>query len=59
MNTMELEGIRSFLKQLPAMKDQGLNGVGVVTSFIRHQMQPLQKRVHYDFEYLGSSPSDN
>ena len=33
------------------MKDQGLNGVGVVTSFIRHRVQPLQERVHYGFEY--------
>ena len=41
VNTTELEGIRPFLKQLSAMKDQGLNGVGVVTSFIRRQVQPL------------------
>jgi hypothetical protein len=27
MNTMELEGIHPFLKQLSAMKDQGLNGL--------------------------------
>ena len=36
MNVTELEGICPFLKQLSTMKDQGLNGVGVVTSFIRH-----------------------
>jgi hypothetical protein len=35
MNATELEGIRPFLKQLSAMKDQGLNGVGVVASFIK------------------------
>ena len=38
MNMTELEGICLFLKQLSAMKDQGLNGVGVVTSFIRHRV---------------------
>ena len=52
MNAMELEGICPFLKQLSAMKDQGLNGVGVVTSFIRRRVQPLQERVHYGFEYI-------
>jgi len=36
MNTTELERICPFLKQLLAMKNQGLNGVGVVASFIRH-----------------------
>ena len=51
MSVMEREGICSFLKQLSAMKDQGLNKVGVVASFIRHQVQPLEERVHYGFEY--------
>jgi len=41
MSSTVLEGIRSFLKQLSAMKDQGLNGVGVVASFIGRQVQPL------------------
>ena len=57
MNMTELEGIHPFLKQLSAMKDQGLNGVGVVTSFIRRRVQPLQERVHYGFEYTG--PEDH
>ena len=52
MNTTKLEGIRLFLKQLSTMKDQGINGVGVVTSFIRLRVQPLQERVHYGFEYI-------
>ena len=50
---MELEGICPFLKQIRAMKDQGLSGVGVVASFIRHRVQPLQERIHYGFEYTG------
>jgi len=53
MNAMELEGIRLFLKQLSDIKDQGLNGVGIVASFIRRRVQPLQERVHYGFEYIG------
>ena len=35
LSAMELEGIRPFLKQIQAMKDKGLSGVGVVASFIR------------------------
>ena len=53
MSMTELDGIRPFLKQLSAMKDQGQNGVGVVASFIRRRVQPLQERVHYGFENTG------
>ena len=56
MNATELERIHPFLKQLSAMKDQGLNGVGVVASFIRRRVQLLQERVHYGFEYI--EPND-
>ena len=56
MNTTELERICPFLKQLLAMKNQGLNGVGVVASFIRRRVQLLQERVHYGFEYI--EPND-
>ena len=54
MNTVEHEGIQPFLKQLSVMRDQGLNGIGIVTSFIRRWVQPLQERVHYGFEYTES-----
>ena len=36
LSAMELEGIRPFLKQIRAMKYQGLNGVGRVANFIKH-----------------------
>ena len=35
------------------MKDQGLSGVGVVASFIRHRVQPLKERINYGFEYTS------
>jgi hypothetical protein len=35
LSAMEIEGIRPFLNQIRAMKDQGLSGVRVVASFIR------------------------
>ena len=38
LSATELEGIRPFLKQIRAMKDQGLSGVRVVASFIRRQV---------------------
>ena len=53
MSAAELEGIQPFLKQLSFMRDQGLNGVRIVASFIRRRVQPLQERVHYGFEYVG------
>ena len=53
LSAMELEGICPFLKQIRAMKDQGLSGARLVASFIRRRVQPLQKRIHYGFEYTG------
>ena len=53
LNATEHEGIHPFIKQIQAMKDQGLSGVGGVASFIRHRVQPLQERIHYGFEYTG------
>ena len=35
------------------MKDQGLSGIGVVASFIRRRVQPVQERIHYGFEYTS------
>ena len=35
------------------MKDQGLSGIGVVASFIRRRVQPVQERIHYGFEYTA------
>ena len=52
LSAMKLEGIHPFLKQIRAMKDQGLSGVGVVASFIRRRVQPLQERIHYGFKYI-------
>jgi hypothetical protein len=51
LSATDIEGIQSFLNQIRSMKDQGLSGVGVVTSFIRCRVQPLKDRVHYGFEY--------
>jgi hypothetical protein len=48
----EIERIKPFLKEIKALKIRGLSGVGIVTSFIRSRVQPLQERVHYGFEEI-------
>ena len=53
LSAIELEAICPFLKQIQAMKDQGLSGVRVVASFIRHRVQPLKERINYGFEYTS------
>lgn len=51
----ELEWIRLHVNQIKALKNRGLNGVTVVASFMRRQIQPLQQRQHYGFEYTGTT----
>ena len=53
LSAMKLECICRFPKQIRAMKDQGLSGVKVDASFFRRRVQPLQERIHYEFEYTG------
>jgi hypothetical protein len=53
LTAAELRKIQPFLKQIKAMKIQGLSGVGIVAIFIRRQVHPLRERVHYGFEYTG------
>lgn len=49
----EYNGIRDSVSQIMAMKKRDLNGVAVVTNFIRRRVQPLLDRQHYGFEYTG------
>jgi hypothetical protein len=48
-----MERIRLFLKEIKALKIQGPSGIEIITSYIRHRVQPLRERVHYGFEYIG------
>ena len=36
------------------MKQQGLIGFGIVSSFLRRRVQPLKERENYGFEYSGA-----
>ena len=35
------------------LKQQGLTGFGIVSSFLRRRVQPLKEREHLGFEYSG------
>ena len=36
------------------LKQQGLTGFGIVSSFLRRRVQPLKEREHLGFEYSGA-----
>jgi hypothetical protein len=46
-----LQEIKLFLKRIHTLKQQGLTGFGIITSFLRRQVQLLKEREHYGFEY--------
>ena len=50
----ELQVIQPFLERIRTLKQQGLTGFGIVSSFLRHYVQPLKEREHLDFEYSGA-----
>ena len=51
MMTAELQTIKPFLEKICTLKQQGLTGFGIVSSFLRRRVQPLKEREHYGFEY--------
>ena len=50
----ELQAIKPFLERICTLKQQGLTGFGVVSSFLRRHVQPLKERENYGFEYSGA-----
>ena len=50
----ELQTIKPFLERICALKQQGLTGFGIVSSFLRRCVQPLKERENYGFEYSGA-----
>ena len=51
MMTAELQTIKPFLERICTLKQQGLTGFGILSSFLRHRVQPLKEQEHYGFEY--------
>ena len=54
MMTAELQTIKPFLERICTLKQQGLTGFGIISSFLRRRVQPLKEREHYGFEYSGA-----
>lgn len=53
----ELTKIQPYLNHIEALKLGRLTGVGIVGSFIRRRIQPLQQRERFGFEYIGADDS--
>jgi hypothetical protein len=47
----ELKRIQPLLDRIRVLKQQGLNGLGIIASYLRQRVQPLKAREHYGFEY--------
>ena len=52
----ELQAIQPFLERISTLKQQGLTDFEIVSSFLRHRVQPLKERENFSFEY--SRPED-
>jgi hypothetical protein len=50
----ELKKIQPLLDRIRVLKQQGLNGLGIVANYLRRRIQPLKAREHYGFEYSGA-----
>ena len=53
MTVDELQVIKPFLERICALKQQGLTGFGIISSFLCHHVQPLKDRENFGFEYSG------
>ena len=42
------------MERICSLKQQGLTGFGIVSSFLRRRVQPLKERENYGFEYSGA-----
>ena len=50
----ELQAIKPFLERICTLKQQGLTGFGIISSFLHHRVQPLKERENYGFKYSGA-----
>jgi hypothetical protein len=51
LSSEELKRIQPLLDRIRVLKQQGLNGLGIITSYLHRRVQPLKVREHYGFEY--------
>ena len=50
----EVQAIQPLLNKISMLKQQGLTGFGIVSSFLRRRVQPLKEREHFGFEHSGA-----
>ena len=50
----EIQVIQPLLDRISMLKQQGLTGFGIVSSFLHRRVQPLKEREHLGFEYSGA-----
>ena len=50
----ESQAIKPFLERICTLKQQGLTGFGIVSSFLRRRVQPLKEWENFGFEYSGA-----
>ena len=50
LTTDESQAIKPFLERICTLKQQGLTGFGIISSFLRRR-QPLKERENFGFEY--------
>jgi hypothetical protein len=46
--------LEDLLERIKVLKQQGLTDFGIMASFLHHQVQPLNTRESYGFEYVGA-----
>src|SRR3954466_13852071 len=49
----EIEGLYRQVEDLQLIPDKEVNGVDIIRTFLKHQVQPLQARAHPMFLYSG------
>jgi hypothetical protein len=54
LSSEELKRIQPLLDRIRVLKQQRLNGLGIVASYLCRRVQPLKAREHYGFEYSGA-----
>jgi hypothetical protein len=54
LSSEELKKIQPLLDRIRVLKQQGLNDLGIIASYLLRRIQPLKAREHYGFEYSGA-----
>ena len=54
MMMAEVQAIKPFLERICTLKQQGLSGFEIISSFLRRRVQPPKERENYGFEYSGA-----